>query len=706
MKYKFNFKIIRIFSKLGLPLLVFLVSFSVYVFTLSPSITAGDSTEMVNAALILGVPHQPSYPVYTVLGHFFSKIPIGSNPVWRVNLMSAFFEALACVLIYFIIVKLGQLEWLGEKVLAAGGALFLGFSLMFWQYGTKAEVFAINNFLVALVVLVALIASEKPGEKWWFLTAFLAAFAFCHHQTAIMLGPAVLYLFVRANPSTRAKLGTGRSKTYGGMLKDKNFWLGGMFFAFLGFLPYYLILTHLAKADPALNWGNPVGLDGVLRALRRADFGTFQAYLVGFEPTIRDTPIDQIVYYAGSLISDFTILGLVLAGVGAFWAFKERREIFNFLILGFGAGVFFLAYANFPLGDAFNQATTKRFQLLPDLFFAVFLAFGLFFLWQRLNQLLPRPKKGINLFAATIVFVFLSLSFLAPLAFNFSQANNQKNLVTMKYALDFYPLTEPNAIIMLSGDVPNFAAHFVKTVVLGGDNRIVFTPGQFHLQWFVPQLTSRHPDLVIPSPEEGKSWTTTSQVIWANLGKRPIYISPELVFHDPQVEEDFVLWPKNLLFKIGKKGEEMRLEPYRDESQKLWESLEPAEFAKIRKNNPLMENVIINYYARHFHNLGYMYDSVKLYEDAIREYKRAIEIDPYLADSLKNLGLIYGMKLEPRDYQKGIDYLSKYISLVQKEQPEMADSARYTIMKIIEEQQKEMKEWEEAVATMSGEMEE
>jgi tetratricopeptide (TPR) repeat protein len=693
MKYKFNFKIIRIFSKLGLPLLVFLVSFSVYVFTLSPSITAGDSTEMVNAALILGVPHQPSYPVYTVLGHLFSKLPLGPGPVWRVNLMSAFFEALACVLIYFIIVKLGLLEWLGEKVLAAGGALFLGFSLMFWQYGTKAEVFALNNFLLAFVVLVALIASEKQGEKWWFLTAFLAAFTFCHHQTAIMLGPALLYLFVR-------------NKTNRGRLKDKKFWLKGMVSGFLGVLPYYLILTLLAKADPALNWGNPVGLDGVLRALRRADFGTFQAYLVGFEPTIRNTPVDQIVFYLGSLITDFTILGMILGVVGAFWAFKKRREIFNLVILGFGGGVFFLAYANFPLGDAFNQATTKRFQLLPDLFFAVFLAFGSLFLWQRFIQLLPRPKKGINLFAAIIVFALLSLSFLVPLGLNFSQANNRNNLVTMKYALDFYPPTEPNAIIMLSGDVPNFAAHFVKTVVLGGDKRIVFTPGQFHLQWFIPQLTSRHPDLVIPEPMEGKSWTTTSQVIWANLGKRPIYISPELVFHDPQVEEDFVLWPKNLLFKIGKKGEEMRLEPYRDESQQLWESLDPAEFAKVRKNNPLMENVIINYYARHFHNLGFMYDSVKLYEDAIREYKRAVEIDPYLADSLKNLGLIYGMKLEPRDYQKGIDYLSKYISLVQKEQPEMADSARYTIAKILEEQQKEMKEWEEKMATFSAETEE
>lgn len=689
-----------------LPFLVFLFSFGVYIFTLSPSITAGDSTEMTTAALTLGIPHQPSYPLNTILGHLFSRLPFGPNPIWRINLMAAFFEALACLLIYFVILKLYKtnrsyrtyrsnkdkldvLE-LNDYLLAASASLFLALSLNFWHYGTKAEVFALNNFFIALLVLTTLIAVEKKNKNWFFLLAFLAGLAFTHHQTIIFVGPPLLYLVVSRRREVLAR---------------KEFWLKGIFFAFLGFLPYYLLLTQFAKADPLLNWGNPTDLAGVLRALKRSDFGTFSAYLRGLEEKSGLTPIDQIVFYLKSLIFDFTILGVILAAIGVFWTFKEKRSVFNFLILGLGSGVAFLAYANFPLADSFNQATTKRFQLLPDFFFVSFLAFGLLFLWQKFLSLKLNFKEKGNLFAGGVVFFCLIFAFLIPLLINFPKANNRGNFVTLKYALDFYLPTEPNAIIMLSGDVPNFAASFIKTVELEGDERIVFTPGQFHLDWFIPQLTSRHPGVVIPPPLPGKRWTTTSQVIRANLDKRPIYISPELVFYDPEVEKEFVLWPKNLLFQVRRKGGEEKLESYQEISQRLWQSLDLDWLAKIRKNKPLMEEVIIGYYSRHFHNLGYMYDSVKLYEDAIREYERAAEIDPYLAESLKNLGLIYGMKLEPRDYQKGVEYLSKFISLVEKDNPELADSARYTIAKIMEDQAKETERLEEEAATVSAEQE-
>jgi tetratricopeptide (TPR) repeat protein len=119
-----------------------------------------------------------------------------------------------------------------------------------------------------------------------------------------------------------------------------------------------------------------------------------------------------------------------------------------------------------------------------------------------------------------------------------------------------------------------------------------------------------------------------------------------------------------------------------------------------------MEESIISYYSRHFHNLGFMYESVKLYDDAIREYQRAIEIDPYLADSLKALGLVYGQKLEPRDYQKSIDYLGKFINLIEKSDPQQADSARYTINKIMEEQAAKVKEEQDRIASEEAKLKE
>lgn len=655
-------------------LLVLGASFGIYFLTLSPTISAGDSTEMVNAALVLGIPHQPSYPLNTILGHLFSLLPFGPNPVWRVNLMVAVFESLTILLIYYIILRLyllfGAKLGAGTRFLALSASLFLAFSATFWQYGTRAEVFALNNFLVSLTILTTLIFLERKKMRWLCLTAFFSGLALTHHQTAILVGPPLLFLIWS---SRREVLGR------------RDFWLGGFFFGFLGSLLYYFILTWLAKGDPPLNWGNPVDLTGVLRALRRADYGTFQAFLPGFREIPLVTPVDQVVFYLKSLISDFTLVGLILAAIGGLYTFGSSKKIFWFLSLGFGAGVFFLAYANFPIGDSFHQATAKRFQLLPDLFLSLFIAFGCLALWQKFLDLKLDFREKINLFCGMVVFLVLTLVFVIPLVANFSKANNKNNFMTMRYALDLYLPTEPNAIIMLSGDPSVFAANFVKTV-FSSDQRIVFSPGQFHLPWFIPQLKSRYPDLIIPPPESGKQFTTTTQVIKANLDRRPIYISPELALYDPEVEKEFVLWPQNLLLKVRQKRGEEKLEAYREESQRLWESLDLSLFSWVRKNKPLMEDLIVGYYARHFHNLGYMFESVKLYEDAIREYKRAVEIDPYMADSLKALGVVYGTKLEPRDYRKGIDYLGKFISVADRSREEEIEAARYTIYKILEEE--------------------
>jgi tetratricopeptide (TPR) repeat protein len=78
----------------------------------------------------------------------------------------------------------------------------------------------------------------------------------------------------------------------------------------------------------------------------------------------------------------------------------------------------------------------------------------------------------------------------------------------------------------------------------------------------------------------------------------------------------------------------------------------------------MFEETIIFHYARHFHNAGSVYQEVGLYDDAIKEYERAITIDPTLKESLAALSRIYGEKLEKPDYPKAVEYLSRYVSVL------------------------------------------
>jgi hypothetical protein len=148
-------------------LLVFLISFFVYFLTASPYVQPGDSTEMATASVTLGIPHQPGYPLNTYLGHIAYNLNVfGSNGVFRVNLLSGFLQALTAMFFYFLVVELcGHIDrdrdrdiynigGLARIVAGFSSALFMAFSLIYWQYATKFEVFPLNNlFAVGIIML-------------------------------------------------------------------------------------------------------------------------------------------------------------------------------------------------------------------------------------------------------------------------------------------------------------------------------------------------------------------------------------------------------------------------------------------------------------------------------------------------------------------------------------------------------------------------
>ena len=150
---------------------VALFAFGVYLRTLARSVPAGDSGEMITVAWILGVAHPSGYPLFTMLGHLFTFLPFGP-PAFRVNLMSAVFHAAAAGMTSVVIYRLMAVEaddhglkerlpWAGVAGAAVGG-LALAFSSAFWAYALVAEVFAINSFFGALILLVLMEWERRP----------------------------------------------------------------------------------------------------------------------------------------------------------------------------------------------------------------------------------------------------------------------------------------------------------------------------------------------------------------------------------------------------------------------------------------------------------------------------------------------------------------------------------------------------------------
>src|SRR3989344_1898405 len=114
--------------------LSFFIPLFVYVRTLAPTVVFGDSGELTPAAVKLGIPHPPGFPLWTFLAHFFSYIPYRTG-AWRINFSSAVFAATASALL-FLFLSTSAHYFLNKKKSPLIYFTSLIFSLLFAFSGT------------------------------------------------------------------------------------------------------------------------------------------------------------------------------------------------------------------------------------------------------------------------------------------------------------------------------------------------------------------------------------------------------------------------------------------------------------------------------------------------------------------------------------------------------------------------------------------
>ncbi len=170
--------------------LIFLLFFALYLKTAAPDITLIDSSEFITAVALLGNPHSPGYPVYTMTAGSFNFPPLGDLP-FRINLFSAFAGALSAALLF------GLARFIFGGIFGpAAAAMLWGFGNTFWGQCTSAEVYALAVSLILIFLWNLLIGAEKESLKRLLFSAFLAGLAVGVHQMIVFTFPAVLYLLV------------------------------------------------------------------------------------------------------------------------------------------------------------------------------------------------------------------------------------------------------------------------------------------------------------------------------------------------------------------------------------------------------------------------------------------------------------------------------------------------------------------------------
>ena len=238
----------------AIPLILFFATLTLYIFTLAPDILPADNGEFQYTGTLLGVAHPPGFPLYTVLSWLMTKLPLGTTPAYKINLLSAFTSAATVVLVYLAVSHLplaagkhaprtpalSRVEGThhASRIAGLAAALTLATSTTFWAQATTANIRSLTAFFAALAIYALLRHREEKSsivnrqssivnDNWLRLLALTVGLGLTHHLS-LMFMAGVMFL---------ALLWLDRD-----LLRQPRRWPRPLLFFLLGFLPWLYFL--------------------------------------------------------------------------------------------------------------------------------------------------------------------------------------------------------------------------------------------------------------------------------------------------------------------------------------------------------------------------------------------------------------------------------------------------------------------------------
>lgn len=390
--------------------LVALALFALYAATTSRTVAMEDDGLFILSSYFLGIEHPPGYPLFTLIGHLFTYLPVGSV-AYRVHLASALFGGLSC-----------GAAWLCARSLIAGrlpaylAAFALGMSPVFWSQAVIAEVYTLNTFFFLVLMFMGLQSRDGRLLPWMALVFGLSLSN--HYPLMLLVAPAFVVLLW---PLRREVL-----NRFGALA-----WL-----VVLGLLPYAWMVRR--------SWAAlPISFDGPLETIQEIVFFLNRSGYAGIDHSASAGWLDRIKFFqflGGQLFLQFALVGTLLAAAG--FAVQWRT-------LGRRAGAFLTIAFLMPsavlvmlLSFDYDSVRAHIFHVYPLPAYAVAaLWMGLGFAWA-VRRFAWRPS-----YAALAAAVLLALVFGLG-----ARINLLPNDWGARYAQAVLRLLPQNAVVFARGD--------------------------------------------------------------------------------------------------------------------------------------------------------------------------------------------------------------------------------------------------------------
>lgn len=473
-----RWKWLTVLSVTGLLLLVYLPLAASELTWANNGVDGGD---LVTAVATLGIPHPTGYPTYVLLGRLFLVLPVG-EVAHRVTLLSAVSAAMAGGLLslLFIVAQPVRSElhrFLGSALVG----LALGLSPLLWSQAVIAEVHGLNALFIVLVLWLVwrLGDSDRSVSMGVVFLGFSYGLGLGNHVTMILMAPVLALVAV-----SRWRLGVQRK------------WLLVLVAGLVLGLAVYLYLPLRARANPAVNWGDPSTWEGFLWMVTARPYGS-----LAFALPLTEVP-RRLSAWAGLLIRQFTIVGVGLGVVGLAYGYQRTRWLNGACLW------MILAYSAFSIG--YDTADSYDYLIPAYIGAAWFIGQGMLFLMGELSR-----WHRWAAFAVPVVF-FLSLAFRLPGLRQSLDPRNDRRAV--EFTREVRTSAPENALIHTWSAADSFPLWY-EQFALGHrpDLRIVVVPlTQFG--WYRQNLRDVYPDLAIPPDEIDNALLWTAALTASYMG--------------------------------------------------------------------------------------------------------------------------------------------------------------------------------------------
>ena len=507
------------FERGGLVVLVIAVVY----FSLVPShVVDGENAEFSTLTALGGAAHPSGYPLYVLWLRLWSWLP-GATAAHTAGLATAILGVATCA-----VMQAACRAWGARPLAASLTTMMFAMGPVVLRLNTEAEVFAMNNLVLVLVLWLAAERGPVKGTKRAVLLALVAGLGLSDHVTCALIAPVGVLGLVR-----------GIREAERPAIRTAAFAVAGLA---LGMTPYLYLLV---APDTAISWGQAHSLGDVFALFTRQDYGGPFAFAPGggkIDVAANLAALARTLARGWLLVP--LLLGLGTLGLRCVRRAEEGEPVGGWRMLAVSwliAGPILIARFNVEPVDL-GLLVCQRFHILPLVLLAVPVAVGLdraFAAIAAKRPIVDNPLLGGALAAAAGIAI-AGASLPHYLAIN-SRAV-EASTISMLRSLP------PNAAVITQTDA-RAPVIYVQTV-LGIRPDVVFVNWRMvPLVWYRDRLASR--GLVFDphaADREGPPSVKVAEQILAT--GRPLFVD----LLEANILKEYTTYPHGVVFRVLPRG--------------------------------------------------------------------------------------------------------------------------------------------------------